>query len=180
MMTIRPMLFVLVACVSAPGVLAQNLKPGLWEISNRMKSGSGEIEKSMAQMKEQLASMPPGERRMMEEMMAKQGAGMGAGGPGAASRICLTKDMIERNELPADRGECRVTKQERRGNTIHVAYQCSNPPSSGEGRYTVTSPEAYTMNMTVRTRVQGKSETVNMDGTGKWVGANCGNVKPVK
>ena len=180
-MTIPRILFALCTCAVASGAWAQNLKPGLWEISNSMKSGSGEMERSMAQMQQQLASMPPEQRRMVEEMMAKQGAAMGSGGPGSmSSRICLTKEMIERNELPADRGDCRMTKQERRGNTIHVAYQCSNPPSSGEGRYTVVNPEAYTMAMTVRTAVQGKSETVSMDGSGKWLGANCGNIKPLR
>lgn len=180
-MSIRRILLALGACAFAASTYAQDLKPGLWEISQNMKSGSGELERNMAQMQKQLASMPPEQRRMVEEMMAKQGVAKGAGGgAGGSSRICLTKEMIERNEMPANRGDCRMTKRERRGNIMDVAYQCAAPPSSGEGRYTVVSPEAYTMKMTVRTTVQGKSETMTMDGSGKWLGANCGNVKPMR
>ncbi len=45
---------------------AQNLKPGLWEVTNKMQSGSGELEKGMAQMQREMAGMPPEQRKMME------------------------------------------------------------------------------------------------------------------
>ena len=32
--------------------------------------------------------------------------------------------------------------------------------------------------MTVKTAAQGKTETMVMDATGKWLKADCGNVKP--
>jgi hypothetical protein len=35
------------------------------------------------------------------------------------------------------------------------------------------------MKMMVNTQVQGKPEKVNMDGTGKWLGSDCGNIKPM-
>src|SRR4051794_26771635 len=57
----------------------QNMKPGLWEITTNMKSASGEMEKARAQMQQQMASMPPEQRKQMEDMMAKQGMKMGAG-----------------------------------------------------------------------------------------------------
>jgi len=156
---------------------AQSLKPGLWEITNKMQTGSGQMEQQMAQMQQQMANMPPDQRKMVEEMMAKQGVKVGAGG-GMSVKVCMTKDMVERNELPAQQGDCKTTQQSRTGNTMKMAFTCTNPPSSGEGQVTFASPEAYSMKMAVNTTVQGKPEKVNMDGSGKWLGADCGSIKP--
>jgi hypothetical protein len=159
---------------------AQTLKPGLWELSNKMQSSSGQAEQSMAKMQQQMASMPPEQRKMMEDMMAKQGVSMGAGGPGGMSlKVCMTKEMVERNDIPAQQGDCKHVTSPRSGNTMRMSFTCSNPPSSGEGTITFVSPEAYTMKMTVQTAVQGKPEKMSMDGSGKWLSADCGAIKPM-
>jgi hypothetical protein len=135
----------------------------------------------MAQMQKQMAAMPPAQRKQMEEMMAKQGTQMPAAAPGGgmSMKMCMTKEMAERSEIPAQQGDCKTTQQSRTGNTMKVAFTCTNPPSSGEGQYTFTSAEAYNMKMTVTTTVQGKPQKMNMEGSGKWLSADCGNVKPV-
>jgi leucyl aminopeptidase (aminopeptidase T) len=162
------------------GASAQNLKPGLWEITNKMKSSGGEMEKMQAQMQEKLAKMPSGERKKMEEMMAQHGVKMGAGSAGGmTAQTCMTKEMSERNEIPTH-GDCKMTKQQRSGNTTSFAFSCTNPPSSGEGQHTFVSPEAYTFKMTMTTSVHGKPETMTMDGSGKWLAADCGSLKPMR
>ena len=51
----------------------------------------------MAQMQQQMASMTPEQRKMMQDMMGKQGVGIGAGGPcGMSVKVCMTKEMVER------------------------------------------------------------------------------------
>jgi hypothetical protein len=177
-MKLRNALAALAAVVFSAGAYAQNMKPGLWEITHDMKSGSGEMEKARAQMQQQMAGMSPEQRKMMEDMMAKQGMKMGAGG--TSVKMCMTKEMAERNQVPTQQGDCKTTRQERSGNTLKVAFSCTNPPSSGEGQYTFVSPEAYTMRMTIKTAVQGKAETMTMDGSGKWLSADCGSIKPMQ
>ena len=73
------------ACSSVLGLLlagqpalAQTLKPGLWEIIDKMQSGSGQIEKGIAEMQKQMAGMSPEQRKMMQDTMAKQGLVIGA------------------------------------------------------------------------------------------------------
>ena len=166
------------ALVLAFSANAQSLKPGLWEITNKMQTGSGQMEAQMAQMQQQMANMPPDQRKMVEEMMAKQGVKMGAGGA-MTVKVCMTKEMVERNEINDKRGDCKTTHQSRTGNTMKMAFSCTNPPSTGEGQVVFTSPEAYSMKMAISTTVQGKPEKVNMDGGGKWLGADCGSVKPM-
>ncbi len=172
------------AAIAAATVLpagAQSLKPGLWEITNKMQSGSGQMENAMSEMQKQMASMPPDQRKTIEEQMAKSGVKMGAAGPagGMSVKICMTKEMTEKDEVPSQQGDCKSTSQGRSGNTMKMAFTCTNPPSSGEGQVTFAGPEAYSSKMAINTQVGGKSEKVNMEGSGKWLSADCGNVKPL-
>jgi len=113
--------------------------------------------------------------------MAKQGMKMGASGPGSMSvTTCMTKEMIERNEIPAAQGNCKTTRQQRSGNTVNMAFACTNPPSSGEGQFTIQSPEAYTMKMEVKSTGGGQPRTMRMEAGGKWLGADCSSIKPVQ
>jgi hypothetical protein len=91
----------------------------------------------------------------------------------------MTKEMAERNEVPARQGDCKTTQHPRSGNTMKITFSCTNPPSTGEGQVTFAGSDAYTMKMAVNTSVKGKAEKVNMEGSGKWLGADCGTIKPV-
>ena len=155
---------------------AQTMKPGLWEINN--KASGGQMDQAMAEMQKQMAQMSPEERKQMEAMMGKQGMRMAPSGGGMAIQMCMTKEMVERNDVPMQDG-CTMTKQQRSGNTMKVAFNCTKPPSSGEGEFTFMGGEAYKSHMVVNTQAKGKPETVQMDGTGKWLAADCGSVKPV-
>jgi Protein of unknown function (DUF3617) len=170
-----------VAALTATAASAQNMKPGLWELTSKMSSSSGQMEQAMAQAQQAMAKMPPEQRKKMEEMMAKQGVAMGASGPaGTSVKICMTKEMVERNELPAqNQGDCKTTMSPRVGNTMKMTYACTNPPSSGEGEFTYVSNEAYTSKMTTISTVQGKPEKMTMDASGKWLSADCGAIKPM-
>lgn len=158
-------------------VSAQSMKPGLWEIHNKMQGG--EMDAAMAQMQQQMAQMSPAERKQMEAMLAKQGVRMAPSAGAMAVQVCMTKEMVERNDPPMQDG-CKVTQNQRSGNTHRFAFACSNPPSSGEGQVTYQGPEAYTSRMTVKTSTGGKTDTTTMESSGKWLKADCGNVKPVQ
>jgi hypothetical protein len=165
-------------CLAALPAGAQVLKPGLWEINNKMSGG--QMDQAMADLQKQMAQMSPAERKQMEEMMGRQGVRMApaaGGGGGMTVQMCMTKEMVERNDMPMQDG-CRMTQHSRSGNTMKMAFACTNPPSSGEGQVTFSSPEAYTSKMTMRMQEKGKTETMTMDTAGKWLKADCGNVKP--
>lgn len=168
-------------CLAAAAAHAQGMKPGLWEVTQKLQSASGQMEQALAQAQQQLASLPPEQRKKVQEMMARQGVSMGGPTPGAMGmRMCITREMAERAELPVQQqGDCRSTTSGRSGNTMKMTFSCSNPPSSGEGQLTFSSPEAYTMKMVVNTVVQGRPEKMNMDASGRWLGADCGSVRPM-
>ncbi len=164
------------------GLHAQTMKPGLWEITHKSHMGSPGMNDKMAEMQKQMADLPPDQKKMMQDMMAKQGVQMGASGPGGGMSVktCMTKEMIEKNEVPSGQGDCTSTASPRVGNTQKIAFSCTKPPSTGEGQITFSGSEAYAMKMTVNTTVRGKAEKMDMEGSGKWLGADCGDVKPIR
>jgi hypothetical protein len=167
------------ACLSAA---AQSLKPGLWEISNKMDNP--QVNQAMAQMQQQLAQMPPEQRKQMEAMMAERGMKMGTGAGGVTTmQMCMTKEMLSRDDAmlqqQQQKGDCKMTSQSRSGNTMRMAYACSNPPSTVDGEYTYQGSEGYTSKMVVKSTQGGRSDTMTIEGSGKWLSADCGNIKPM-
>ena len=155
---------------------AQTMKPGLWEIHNKMSGG--QADQAMADMQKQLAQMPPEQRKQMEAAMAQQGVKMTPSAGGMTVQVCMTKEMVERNDVPVQNG-CTATQNKKSGNRVQFAFSCANPPSSGEGEMSFT-PDSYTSHMTMKSVMQGKTETMVSDSTGKWLKADCGNVKPMQ
>ena len=65
------------------------------------------------------------------------------------------------------------------GNTMKFSFSCTRPPSSGEGEVTFDSPQAYQSRIQVKTSAAGKADQMAMRSQGKWLSADCGNVKPM-
>ena len=158
---------------------AQSLKPGLWEHGFAMKTSSGRAEKGMAEMQAQMAKLPPDQRKMMEQMMAQHGVGVGP--KGNTVKICLTPEQAKNVDVQVADGDCKQTVTQRGGGIFKFNFVCAGPPPSrGEGEMTLKGDTAYTGKATVDTTSEGKPERVNMDLSGKWVSSDCGNIKPVK
>lgn len=159
---------------------AQSIKPGLWEFSTQMQGGSGKMSQAMAQAQKQMENLPPEQRKMMADMMAKQGIQMGSsGGNGITVKVCMTPEMVERNEVTSHKGECTHNRSPRVGNTMKFSFVCAKPLSSGEGVVTFTSNESYTMQMSTTTTVNGNPEKMDMQSSGRWLDADCGAIKPL-
>ena len=178
----RFLYLILTGCVLASGAVAaaaQTMKPGLWEMSSKMAGGSGEMERAMAESQKHMDAMPPAQRKKMEEMMAKQGISMGKPGGGMSAKVCMTKEMIDRNEMTRQEGNCKQTSAQKTGNTLKFTVVCTEPPSTSEGQVTYISPEAYTTKMTINSTRQGKPQTMVMESSGKYLSTDCGTVKPI-
>jgi hypothetical protein len=172
-----PWLFAALFTTASPWAQAQKVSPGLWEHGVSMKSQSGRIEAARKQMDDMMASMSPQQRKMMQDMMAQQGLGLGANGN--SLRVCLTKEDADRDEPPPPEEGCTQTAK-RNGNIWQVSFKCSGPPpSSGEGTVTLHNKTAWTGQFNVLTELEGKPERVQMTTASKWISADCGAVKPV-
>jgi hypothetical protein len=76
---------------------APKFRPGLWEHGYTMKSQSGQMEAAMKKMQDALAKMPPEQRKMMQDMMARQGMSIGGTGQTMAVKTCITPEQAARD-----------------------------------------------------------------------------------
>lgn len=157
------------------------LKPGLWEHSFDVSDSSGQMADAMKEARAAMANMPPEQRKMMEQMMAKQGVAFDA--TGQKMRICLTPEDVARDQIPAAQEGC-TQNATRSGNTWTVTFQCparnGQPASSGRGTVTMESPTAYSGDFTTTTQNNKKADQVTMKTQGRWVASDCGAVKPIR
>jgi hypothetical protein len=164
-----------------------HMAPGLWEQTMSMKSSNPEMEARMAESQQRMASLPPEQRAMIEAQMKAHGVQMsgGPGGPGGTTiRICVSKEMSEREPTPPKESRCEHQQMERTGSTVKYKFSCAGrdgqPPTTGEGTFTMTGPNSYSGTSTMNTMVQGKPTQMSSTMTGKWLGSDCGDIKPMQ
>jgi hypothetical protein len=135
---------------AAQPALAQAFKPGLWETNNKMGAGGGKLQDAMAMVQQHLATMDPEQRKRIDGMMARQGVVIS--NDGVIAKMCITPEMAAKQQLPIQQhGNCSYQHAPAVGNTMAFSFSCTNPQASGEGNAT----------------------------SGRWLGADCGAVKPI-
>ena len=143
--------------------------PGLWESTLT----NPEMASAMAQMNAEMAKMPPAQRAQMEKMMSANGGGMGKNG---ATRVCLTPEMVKTDPSASMARPGCTHKMSWSGNTAQMEFSCQNG-EKGRGEFVYASDKAYSGWI----EAQGKSiKPARMTIESKWVGADCGEVKPIK
>jgi len=157
---------------------AAQMAPGLWEHTMKFKSQSGDMEKQMADAQARMASLPPDQRKMVEQMMAKNGVSMGP--QGMTARSCVTKEQAARMEpLPMGRGECTQEVVSRTSNSMKVKWVCGGKdPSNGEGEIHFSNDKTFAGRAVMNNMHNGKPERTDVDTTGHWLASDCGDIKP--
>ena len=154
---------------------AQTMKPGQWEMTNKVVSSNGQTNAAMANAMKQLANMPPEQRAQIEAMMAQHGASMpkmGADG-GMSIKACVTPEMAARHEVPTGQsGKCTHNNTPVAGG-IDVSFSCTEPPSSGKGQVRFNGDTGFTMNMDVTSSATGQPQQMHVETTGRWLAATC-------
>ncbi len=174
------LLTIALAVTMGAGAHAQTQAPGLWEHTFKSRAGAGdggERDKMQAQMQAQLDAMPPEQRKQLDAMMKSRGVTMGA--QGTTAKFCLTKEQAAKPPEARLSGDCKATDIKRSGNTMSYKFACTTPqPVNGEGQLTYTGDKAYSGSANVTTQGAGQPpQRMTMEMTGKWLAADCGDVK---
>jgi len=176
---LAPILVLTCACAALPAG-AQTMKPGLWSLSNRMTSNDPQLAQAMSAMQQHMANMSPEQREQMQKMMQQNGMQLDIGAGGAVqTKLCMTREMAERKEFPVQQGDCKQTFTQQSSTRGHIAFSCTKPRVSGEGDVTADSDTSYRAHMKIKSEEQGRDQVVDMDVTGKWLSADCGNIRPI-
>lgn len=201
MKTPRHTLLTLSLLAVAP-VGAQSLSitpaPGLWEVDSRMSVNGQDLGALMrSSMQDMLKSLPADQRAMAEQMMQARGMP----GIGGKKQDCLTAAEAARRsdpkqmlaDLQKDSPQCRYEPVKASGGTLSFKGRCQDPEGfTGDitGEFSLTSSKAWTGRWSGQGRMQGAEDMPGLarkaDGTvdfgwtgsGRWLAASCGNVKP--
>jgi hypothetical protein len=163
------------AMAFAPALQAQTLKPGLWQIANKMSSANAETDQAMSALLGQVASLPPEQRKQLEAYATSQGLVMPkvARDGSIGVQTCITPDMAARKQIPTGQGgDCKSNNVAVAGG-IDIAFTCRNPASSGKGRLSFISENSFTMVLDVTASARGTPEQVRVTSDGNWLGATC-------
>jgi hypothetical protein len=152
-----------------------NVKTGLWEntITTQM-SGMPQMPQIPA---DALARMTPDQRARVQAAM---GSGMGNGQP-HTSKSCLTKEKLAQGFRPDDRqaSNCKTTMLNVSANAMDMKEQCTPPSGSVEATLHVEAHGSDETSGTMHMVITQQGHTMTSDATfhGKWLGADCGDVK---
>ncbi|MBY0573574.1 MAG: DUF3617 domain-containing protein [Undibacterium sp.] len=175
-------LFCVLALIATHSVMAQIMKPGLWEMKQSLPADPKQ-KAAMEEMEKQMAKVPPEQRKMIEQMrdqaMAKAGVSMNINAGIVTIKMCITKEQAELNELHTmgDKAQC-THKNTRSGTVLHSQFVCTKPDMHGESTTTFNSNEAFSSEVKMVINLAGKMEEKKMSSLGRWLGTDCGDIKP--
>jgi hypothetical protein len=149
-------------------VAQEKLKPGLWEMT--MKS-------------DEMKNMPKISPQQMEQMRK-----MGVHVPqmqdgGIVTKVCITKEMAEQDHVPMTQKEsdCQPKNYQRSGNSYSSEVVCNGPNLKGTGQVKgkMNGNEGFSSSYDFKGTAHGQPINQKHETGGKWLSADCGNVKPM-
>lgn len=154
---------------------APPIKPGLWEVQVEREGGT-----KMPDINEHLKNMPPEQRKRMEAMMKERGVDMSGGAN--KLKICFDKDSLDQGRWQGESDSRCKTDVVNRGSTSWKWHsECDEPYKSvTDGEAVFTSAESYTVKNTTTMTMRGETKTTHTNLKSTWIGADCGDVKPVQ
>ncbi|GIZ50039.1 DUF3617 domain-containing protein [Noviherbaspirillum aridicola] len=159
----------LCSLLSAQALAAGQMKPGLWEMTTKSDA---------------MKNMPKIPPEQMEQMR-KMGVNVPQFQDGAmVTRVCITRQMAEGDQLPGlEKNEmgCQSKNMVRNGGSYSVDIVCNGAAMKGEGRAkgTFNGNESYTSTYDFKGTMHGQPVNQHSENSGRWLSADCGNVKPV-
>lgn len=153
------------------------VKAGLWEVRMSVIDADGREVASPEQAA--FARMSPEARARMADAMKARGVSM----PDAngVTRTCLTKALFESGswqQLASDNG-CTTNFSTQSATTWKWHSSCTTIKSESDGETVFSNAERYKTNVTTTATVVGKTKTTTRVLEGKWIAADCGDVKPL-
>jgi hypothetical protein len=169
----------LCAGLATGSALAQTIKPGLWEFTQASQLPP-ERQAQMAKAQKAMENMSPEQRKMMEGLMGQHGVSVGLSGGVVTVKACITKEQAERNlATVGQQGKCTQDSQ-RTGNVIKTHFVCSESATEGDSTVTLKGDSAFSNQLRITRQANGKPETTTIAGEGRWLGADCGSIAPMK
>lgn len=155
---------------------APPIKPGLWEVHSERRVDGQKAPDPAQRMKD----MPPEMRARLEAAMKARGLdASAAAGPGGAMKICLSRESLEQGQWQGSQARCKTEFGARSASRWAWHSVCSEPASETDGEARFATPERYTVQTTTTMTLKGQTRSSQMTIDAKWLGSDCGGLKPV-
>lgn len=151
---------------------APPIKPGLWQVTPQ-RSVNGAPPTDMA---DRFKGMSPQVRQKVEVGMKARG--MAPAGPGGQLRVCFTKEFLDRGHWQAQTANCKTESNVRTGSHWAWHTTCTAPASETDGDAAFGDSENYVVKTSTKMMLSGKPHASQTTITAKWLGSDCGDVKP--
>ncbi len=163
-------------CTLALGTFAAHaqtapVKPGLWQVHIERETNG----QKAPDMSERLKNMPPARRAQVEAMMKQRG--MDASGN--IAKVCQTREMLDSKHFANPIPDCKTTYSTRTNASWKSHTSCSQSHLESDSEIIFANPENYIVKTTSTTQSGGQTQTSHMTSTGKWLSADCGDIKPL-
>lgn len=160
--------FLLSSSLGVPVFAAENMQPGLWEVTT---------ESALAR---NIPTLPPAQI----EAMRKMGVDLSQLQSGTiANKVCITPEMAAKNTLPEmsqKESGCAIKNQRQNGNVYTMDMVCDGQmQGSGVSTTTFSSKKSFNSRTKFNGNMNGLPINDEAISNGKWVSADCGAVKPV-
>jgi len=145
-----------------------DVKPGQWEAT--VTSQITGLSQAAPQLSaDQLAKMPP-EQRARAEAMLKQ-----LGGPHTSTnKSCVKKEDLTKLQLNNDQS-CKTTLVSSSGSKQEIHMECDRKGGKQAGTITIEALNSETIKFNIQAGgdASGKSMSMTVNGTSKWLGPVC-------
>lgn len=154
-----------------------HINPGLWVVQHQGTMGANGVTMPMpdaTQLQGLMKNLSPQARAQVEKHIGANGTAMASG---QDVKVCISPEQAAKNEFPTDpSGQCKLINNSRVGNTITIKMQCTK----GDMDAVITLNDATSWNSTMKGSAQNGTQnyTMDMQATGKWLGNDCGTLKP--
>jgi hypothetical protein len=156
------------------------MKPGLWEMKMKTDSSDPAVAAQMKAAQAAMANMPAQQRKAMEAAMKKSGVTLGAGDGSVTAKVCISQEMVDQGALgQSSANDCKNTLAQAGPNTFKMSFNCPSSKVSGDGTYVFAADGSYDIDMKTTSVANGKTQTMNTKGKGTFLGASCGDMKPI-
>jgi hypothetical protein len=170
------------------------LKPGLWEIQANTGSPGGAAAAPTApalppEVEARIAAMPPAQQAQVRAAMAARGGGAPAArtAGGIATQACLTPNTTLESLLSRSQQagmQCSYSNKVQTATGASFDISCTGAIGNAQGHAVYKMPDdehmSSTMHLSIAATMQGQPMNMTRDisSTGKFVKADCGDVKP--
>jgi hypothetical protein len=157
---------------AAQAQTAPPIKPGLWQIhSEREVNGQRQPDAS-----ERMKSMSPEKRAQIEAMMKQHGVVSGAAGMG---QVCYTRETLARSPWADQQTACKTVFNSRSAASWKWHTSCPGSSYEADGEAIFSDHENYTVKSTSVSKIGDKVRNSQTTITAKWLGSDCGGLKPL-